>query len=382
MLQNEDQQLVAEARRYAQSYTSIFGREVPPAYIDLGHFAILIANNTSDERVKQAAVQLVSELERTVIAERHGSRKQGSKGLAIYFPNSTLYSSPLTGPQSYTIIANRFASGSLWDDFLAFHYMDRSFEAQTREPVSPSSSFPVRVPGQGNISVSEITKSSDVAAPNQPVRLSMDISGENIGYIYLFVGYLDPATQSVAVLDMDYLESQETREVNGVYYPIWSNDFTLSFNWDPIVFAINDGQQSVTALFTPQTFGVSSDEAVYIVEGVYTFAESGESVNASLYFQNGSLVQIFGITGNNDTGAPREITPQVNDTFTLLEKWFEPTSAGGTQIIYENGGTLTFGAAPITWEELFAAQGEYVVGFIIEDLDGNQFPVYTQITVQ
>ena len=380
-LQNEDQQLVAEARRYAQSYTSIFGREVPPAYIDLGHFATLIANNTSDERVKQAATQLVSDLERTVIAERHGSRKQGSKGLAIYFPNSTLYSSPLTGPQSYTVVADRFASESLWDDFLAFHYMDRSFEAETREPVAPETGFAMRVPGQGNIRVSEITKSSDVATPNQPVHLSVDISGENIGYIYLFTGYFDSASNSIAVLDIDYLESQETRQVNGVSYPVWSKDFTLSFEWDPIVFVINDGQNSPPVLFTPQSFGVSAEEAVYTVDGIYTFAESGESLNAQLYFQNGQLVQVFGMTGNDQAGAPREITPQVNDSFTILEQWLEEGSSGW-QTAYENGATLTFGAAPLTWQQFFAAQGEYLVGFIIEDLDGNQFPIYTQITVQ
>ncbi len=382
MLQNEDQRLVAEARRYAQSYTSIFGREVPPAYIDLGHFAVLVANNTSNPDVKGAATQLVADLKRTVIAERHGSRKQGSTGLAIYFPNSTLYSSPLTGPQSYTNIASRFASESLWDDFLAFHYMDRSFEAETREPVIPSQGFAVRAPGQGNITVSEIRASDNVAAPGQPVRLSVDISGENIGYIFLFAGYLDTASNSFAVLDTDYLESGDTREVNGVYYPAWSNDFTLSFNWDPIVFAIKDGQKSATALFTPESFGVSSEEAIYTVDGIYTFADSGEAVNARLYFQNGDLVQVFGIRGEGETGAPREITPQENDTFTILEKWFEPTSSGGTQIAYENGETLTFGTDPFTWEQLYAAQGEYLVGFIIEDLDGNQYPVYTRITVQ
>jgi hypothetical protein len=381
-LQNEDQQLVAEARRYAQSYTSIFGREVPPSYIDLGHFAVLLANNTSNSGVKQAATQLVADLQRTVIAERHGSRKQGSTGLAIYFPNSTLYSSPLAGPQSYTAIASRFASESLWDDFLAFHYMDRSFEAQTREPIIPEAGFAMRAPGQGDISVSEITASGNVAAPGQPVRLSVDISGENIGYIYLFAGYLDTASNSIAVLDTDYLESEETREVNGVYYPVWSNDFTLSFNWDPIVFAINHGQDSAVALFTPETFGVSSEDAMYTVDGIYTFADSGESLNARLYFQNENLVQVFGITGEGATGAPREITPQVNDTFIVLEKWFEQTASSGTQIIYENGETLVFGADPFTWEQLYAAQGEYLVGFIIEDLDGNQYPVYTQITVQ
>ena len=380
-LQNENQQLVAEARTYTQSYTSIFGREVPPAYIDLGHFALLLENNTSVSGVKQAARQLVSALQNAVVAERHGSGKKGSTGLAIYFPNSTLYSSPLTGPQSYTAIANRFAFESLWDDFLAFHYRDQSFDIQTREPVVPAEGFSVRAPGQGNISVSQITASSNVAAPNQPVRLSVDISGENIGYIYLFVGYLDSSSNSIAVLDTDYLESTDTREVNGVYYPVWSNDFTLSFNWDPTVFAINDGRNSTTALFTPQNYGATFEEATYTVDGIYTFTESGQSVNASLYFQNGNLVQVFGITGSNDTGAPREITPGQGDTFTLLEKWIDNPS-GNAQIVYENGVTFTFGTEPFKWEQLYAAAGEYVVGFIIEDLDGNQYPVYTQITVQ
>jgi hypothetical protein len=381
-LQDEDQKLVAEARSYAQSYTSIFGRQVPPAYIDLGHFALLLAHNTSNPRVKQAAEQLVTDLQNTVIAERHGTGKKGSMGLAIYFPNSTLYSSPLAGPQSYTAIASKFASESLWDDFLAYHYIDQSFEPQTREPVVPAAGSPIRAPGQGNITVSEITKSSDEAAPNQPVRLSVDISGENVGYIYLFVGYVDAASNSIAVLDTDYLESPDTRELNGVYYPVWSNDFTMSFNWDPIVFAINDGRDSTTALFTPQIYGATSDEATYSVEGIYTFADSGDSINARLHFQNGNLVQVFGFTGEDDTGAPREITPQAGDTFTLLEKWLESSSSGGTQVVYENGNTLVFGTTPFKWEQLYAAQGDYVVGFIIEDLDGNQFPVYTQITVR
>jgi hypothetical protein len=47
-LQNENQQLVAEARAYTQSYTSLFGREVPPSYIDLGHFVLLMRANTKE----------------------------------------------------------------------------------------------------------------------------------------------------------------------------------------------------------------------------------------------------------------------------------------------------------------------------------------------
>jgi len=321
-------------------------------------------------------------LRQAVVAERHGSGKQGSTGLAIYFPNSALYGSPLAGPQSYTVIADRFAADSLWDDFLAYHYVDRGFEQQTREAVVPGDGFPIRAPGLGNITVSEITASSRVAAPNQPVRLSVDISGGNIGYIYLFVGYLDQASNSIAILDTDFLESPETREVDGVFYPVWSEDFTMSFNWDPIVFAISDGQTRATALFTPQSYGATADQATYAVEGVYTFAQSAETVNARLYFQNGSLVSVFGVTGEGDTGAPREITPGRGDTFTILQKWIETSPSGEARAFFENGETLVIGAQPIKWEQLFAAQGDYVVGFLIEDLDGNQYPVYTPISVQ
>ncbi len=381
-LQNEDQQLIAQAREYTQSYTSIFGRQVPPSYIDLGHFALLLENNTSSSRVKQAADQLVSDLQRVIIAEKHGEAKNGSTGLAIYFPNSTLYSTPVAGPQSYNTIASSFVASSLWDDFLAYHYLDRSFEDQLRSPYIPAEGYTVRSPGLGDIQVSEIRVSSTSAAPGSPVRLSVDIRGENIGYIYLFVGYLDPQSNSIAVLDTDYLESPDTRELNGVYYPLWGSNFTMSFNWDPVIFAINDGQTSRTALFLPQSFGASSALARYAVDGVYTFADSGASINARLYFQNEELVQVFGLTGEGDAGAPHEIIPQSGDAFTLLEKWLEPGPGGELQTVYEQGSTVSFGTQPFKWEQLYAAAGDYVVGFVIEDLDGNQYPVYTSITVR
>jgi hypothetical protein len=148
------------------------------------------------------------------------------------------------------------------------------------------------------------------------------------------------------------------------------------------VFGINDGSNTTTALFKPQTYGEKFEDATYKVDGIYTFADSGNKVNSNLIFQNGNLVQVFGVTGNNDTGAPREITPQKGDTFTLLDKWYDQSSSGGITETYLEGKTLTFGSEPFKWQQLYAAAGDYMVGFIIEDLDGNQHPVYTQVTVQ
>ena len=80
---------------------------------------------------------------------------------------------------------------------------------------------------------------------------------------------------------------------------VWpdTDGFKMQFEWEPVVFAINDGQDTITAVFTPQNYGATSDEATYAVEGLYTFADSGETVNARLLFQNGNLVQVFGVTG-------------------------------------------------------------------------------------
>src|SRR5690606_30494055 len=61
-LQRMDQRVVAQARGYTQSYTSIFGSNVPPSFIDLGNFVQLIYKNTNDTNVRAAAENVVASL--------------------------------------------------------------------------------------------------------------------------------------------------------------------------------------------------------------------------------------------------------------------------------------------------------------------------------
>jgi hypothetical protein len=385
-LQNDNQDLVAQAREYSRSYTSLFGRQVPPSYIDLGNFVLLMQANTQETRTKQAADAVMASLKNVVLAERHGQSRKGSTGLAVYFPNSTLYSSPIAGPQSYTGVARRFADESLWDDFLAFHYLDRNFDTTAVQPYVPSGSYSTRAPGAGGITLGNLQASTTSIDPtnNETVRLSVDVGGSNIGYVKLFVGYFDSASNSLNVTDTDYLESPDTRQTGGVYYPAWpQGDFTMNFTWDGIVFGISDGTQNVGALLQPVQYGASADEAEYAVEGVYTFAETGEQRYAQLHFQNEKLTQVVGFTGASDSGAPHEITPTPGDTFTIYDKWMDVDANGNvTGTVNQAGATLTFGDQPFKWVQLYAAPGPYVVGFIAEDLDGNPYPIYTQITVR
>ena len=215
--------------------------------------------------------------------------------------------------------------------------------------------------------------------------LSTDVQGQNIGYAYLFVGFSDQESNSIFVADRDYLESAESRQIDGVYYPVWpeSGDFTLEFEWEPVVFALDDGVDTVVALFTPVSYGATYEEAVYTVDGIYTYADGGESRYARLYFSDGYLRQVYGFTGEGGTGAPREIIPQTGDQFTVLEHWLDvDPSGGGIQAVTQEGDTLTFRDQMFAWRTLDAAPGPYVVGFVVEDLDGNAFEIYQQITVE
>jgi hypothetical protein len=53
-----------------------------------------------------------------------------------------------------------------------------------------------------------------------------------------------------------------------------------------------------------------------------------------------------------------------------------------TEITPIAGESLVIGENSFQWEEIYAASGEYVIGFIIEDLDGNSYPVYTKVIVE
>ncbi len=382
-MQNIDQNAVAKARRYTQSFTSIFGQQVPPSYIDLGHFLILLTQASKDQGVNAAARNVAQVITETVIAEKSGQDKPGATGISIYFPTGQVYQQPAAGPQSYTKIANRFAQDSLWDEFLLFHYGGRTFEADTRGVTVPQTGGVTRAPGAGKITLSPVQKDKNEVAIRDTVLLSTNVSGENIGYVYFFTGYLDKKSSSIAILDRDYLEAPATKEANGVYYPDWGEgDFKLEFEWEPIAYAITDGQTRAQAALMPETYGATYEDTIYTVDGTYTY-QDGEQRHARAYFRDGLLRQVFAFTQEDGTpGAPREVTVTAGDKFTVTETWLESDGQGGMQLAKEAGDTLTFQVNnPFKWEELDAAAGEYVVGFIVADLEGNTTEAYTTVTV-
>jgi Clostripain family len=379
---------VARAKSYAQPFTSIFGQQVPPSYVDLGSLAQLAKQFSRDPGVARAADDVVASVRSAVLAEKHGPKKPGATGISIYFPISQLYRSPVAGPPSYTAVARRFAEDSSWDDFLAYFFAGRPFEPAAKSVAVPDTTSRFSAPGAGGVDVGPVQLSGKTAAPGKPVTMRAKVTGANAGYAYIFAGYIDraPGGNSIYVSDMDYLESPNSRQAGGITYPDWGDtgSFTLEFDWEPLTFAITDGKTTAQALLMPRSYGAVAEEAVYTVDGIYTFVD-GTQQSARLYFSNGYLRQVFGFASPDFTGAPHEITPQTGDKFTVLERWMDlnPAGQGGVkEIVTQEGKTLTFGPESFTWKTLDAAAGDYVIGFIVEDLDGNSYESYTPVKVQ
>jgi hypothetical protein len=135
-------------------------------------------------------------------------------------------------------------------------------------------------------------------------------------------------------------------------------------------------------LLNPERYGASAEEAGYTADGTYTDTVSGQSRYARMYFSNGQMTRLFGFTGMDPTGALSEIIPQTGDQVTLIQTWLEPDGSGGYRQVTENGKTLTFGDQTFTWKEMYAASGDYVVGFVVSDLDGNEEQAFGKINIK
>lgn len=408
-----DQGLVAQARAYSQGYYQVFDQANPPSYIDLGHFVDLLLDEVSDPDVVQAAQQVKGALAQSVTAETHGEDKPGSSGLSIYFPNSAEYTGTFSVSgdvwwDNYPSSVGRFATASLWDDYLTFHYTGETFDPETAdlsvltpaesrqtdfaeaaEESAPSSSAKVVGPGAGGLSLSPITLSASEIGPDGVVTLSSQFTGSNVAYSYYFIGYYEESDGSYLAADAGFVEPGGVKEVDGVYYPDWGDEEvkTIESRWTPTLYYMSDGNSANDqfAFFEPEVYGVDVAGDIYTVSGMYTFVDSGTQMEATIEFNGaGDMQRVLGFSegsGSSDSGTWHEITPRLGDSFTITKQYLEFDQNPEGEFVPYDGGTMTFGDTPFTMVPYYAVPGSYILGIGLEDLDGNMSWEFAELTV-
>jgi hypothetical protein len=409
-LADTDTDTIAEARAYAQSYTSIWWEEIPESYIDLGHFVELLLEGTNDRAVEEAAQNVQIALQRVVINEKHGSDKPASTGLTIFFPNSELYGitfDPSAGySDMYPDFVGRFATASLWDDFLTYYYTGEPFDpasadlavltpaessrtdfSQAAAESAPQQGATIAAPNAGGITIEPLTASTSELGPRDTVTLSTTITNSNIAYVYYYVAYYDETSGSYLTADQGHVEPGDVKQVGGVFYPDWGNDPTISVNydWEPTLYYMSDGNEANDqfAFFEPTVYGETTTTDIYTVRGTYKFVDTGTEMEAEMDFNgDGEFQGVWGFTGDQNTaGAWHEITPQTGDTFTITEEWLDFDQNPDGEFVDYIGGTMTFGDAPFYMQAYDAFPGQYALAIGVEDLDGNTYWEFIYVTV-
>jgi clostripain len=376
-----NQKVVAGSRSHAKTYENVFGEDYPAPYIDLSNFAKLIQKDSTSENVQKAAADLQIAIKKAVIGEKHGPNQKGSNGISIYFPNSKLYQAGGSDYKTYVATANRFAAESLWDDYLAFHYTGQEIKPENKV----KEDAPVTAPGGNKIEIAKIELSGESASADNPVTLNTTVKGENVSYLYIFSGRFTKDQDELQVIDLDYIDSEETKEIDDRIIPEWGEgDIPIEMDWQPTSYVVNDGTHKQMVVLEPDTFGAGTEDTVYSVNGIYKFANGEADRYAIIYFDgDGNMMDVVGFSTTEPVGPQHEITPEQGDQFSILHQYIPMTDNGEeTETVYKEAGILTFGDTPWTWEEHPAAKGQYLIGIIAEDMDGNSYAEYVPVTAE
>ncbi|MCX6037929.1 MAG: clostripain-related cysteine peptidase, partial [Chloroflexi bacterium] len=386
-LKNVDQTKVAEARSYAQAFSSAFGDSYPSPYIDLSNFANFVVVTTGDQALSQSNQQLQTALSGAVIAEKHGDQRQGATGISFYFPVSELYWDEGFGYTYYTEATRSSASRNLWDDFLAFHYTGQEFGLG-----NPSREARLPAPGAGQITIAPLTLSANSIQSGDILNIQTDISGDNVAYIYL-VGLIKHSSENRYLLYfMDYLQYDERNLVqNGVVYPVWDRTnglIHINLDWDLVERNVCDGTNCVVALLNPDKYTAQTENRIYYVEGWYIYSETGKRIKATMYFystEGDFLIRniIANPVGNDSIVSPSALIPKPGDQFLTMNTELTVDDSGIIHTTYHEGNTLTFGDQPFYrgyWGT--PEPGEYAFGIYVKDMDGNVTWQFAPVTVK
>ena len=370
-LKNVDQEKVAEARSYTQAFYNVFDDRYPSPYIDLANFADFVVTTTSDQEVIQSTQQLKAAVSGAVIAEKHGDQRQGATGLSIFFPVSELYWDEDLGFDYYTEASRSSASQTLWDDFLAFHYAGQDYGLG-----KPSRDSRLPAPGAGQVSIEPLTINPTTISPNGTINIQTNITGDQVAQIFI-VAMLKHEDRYLAYF-IDYIKGNSSQEQNGVVYPIWertNNKIHINLDWQPAPNGICNGSACAFTVVNPDKYTTDPIDLMYFVEGWYLYTETGEKIEATMYFNNfgEDLIRniIVNPVGADSVIMPRTLKPQPGDQFIMLDTWWTIDNNGQIKDSYQEGNVLTFVDQPFYFVTGPTDVGEYVVGIMVEDMDGN-----------
>ena len=337
---------ITRARRDAIHYwiNSVGKMKQPTDYIDLGHFALKLADSLSDGDLKESCLKLAESINSMVIAKSTGNSRKESLGLSVYYPYSGNVSWKYDG---LNFFAEEYG-GNLWLNQLA----------QTKNAKISDITPPLVVVEEGNQTDTGRGKSLDsfngeqITATYQDsalIKFSIDSSPDAYEAFASVVSNEESDNPNLYI----YLGEVANIPLKG------SGDYSFSWNGTlPVISQINSeakappigGSSGVDRLEQKGEFPV-------YLGGWYMDTNSKTMVSFADYqaYEDGEIIPLIFMTKFDSNGIG-SIDTILYDNSDENESWLSPTASN---VELEPGGKIW----PIYYSEELKDNGEWEVYF-------------------
>lgn len=207
--------------------------------------------------------------------------------------------------------------------------------------------------------------------------LTAEINGEHIAHIFLEILMKDGEAFYGPVL-REYVPADSDKETGGLLRPNWGNPIRLSIPLRPNLTLLTDSSASAFAFCLPEGYRIPGCHLDGLLQ--LTAAEGSQSRARIVFDGDGKIKEILAFKQQRMKSIPRPITPKPGDTFAPFVQFI--TSEDG---IWKNetvlSTPLTFGDQPFHLEKESLIPGEYLVGILVQDLDGGFTRKYTSLKI-
>jgi len=328
--------VIGESRYLVESYP----RGEGDYFVDLYDLADLVWCETEDAPTEDAALAVMDALDAAVIDSVNGTGHPYSNGLTIYFPEEVI-------EDGYVDV--NFASATNWDEFLQAYYIATESDTTAPEIAEIEDDYEGAIP---------------VLNPGDTITINTTITGDHIMDVSFMLLRIED--ESAIIMDFDDLVDEYGDPIEWI-----DGENPIEFEWDAASTIVANG--TVWDYVPMQPIGRGS--MLYVAEGIYTPADSTDEYEAAVIFdsETGELVSVY--IELYDGTPSRGFDPEVGDSLAFYQ--YEITE--DDLEIYLTDPLVFDGEFVMDSEPL--PDGDYAIGFIVEDISGNIAEQYIEVVV-
>jgi hypothetical protein len=262
--------------------------------------------------------------------------------------------------------------------FQTFEHNGRVLHVSSYGPDSarPAKTWPPSAPGTGVVEIGRIVLEEGIKGST----LTTQVRGRNIAHIFAEILLKDrDLDRYYGPVVREHVRAHRNKETGGVIRPDWDDPVDVVVAIHPILRLLTDGIDSAFCFSVPEGYG-SSD---YRIDGLYALADGAAPFRARFAFDSaGEMKRVIAYKEQGGRSTPHALNPGQGDRFApFVQVLTPPTEDGDWEVTPALSTPLAFHDKELCVVTDTPMPGEYLVGLLVQDLDGRLTRKYVPLTI-